>query len=666
MARLGVAPENLDPRRYVGPKLNVIPVTEANRQPTVLDRLYPLFTLWRVRAPVSGGGAEGELWYLARFVDSEVGFNPGDAIWIMLSGGSSGPMISVETDDGAPNVVPDGLGEIQIFGGAGISVTGQGPGKTVTVALSGGGTAIDSVDVDFATVPGVDPVTPDGAGLIAILGNAVANGTNLNAPVATHTRALNQFHIDVQLAAAIAVPADPFDAGICSFNQAQFTVDGNGFVSLAGGGLAIDQINVQFDTAPGTDPVIPDGNGEITINGAVVANATNANTPLASHSRAANAFNMEIQVSTELAAAPGDTNDAGIASFDSKDFTVDADGFVIAKSGFTSGVTNLGLDYNGGTGVFTVTGADGTALSTTNPAFVTLQDEVDVGKLITVAVTEDQFFVDDVGTSDIVGNLFGTTTGVAWADAMPFYLYAVINDDQDRIAFGIGRIPMRTFSPAAANIGTSASATADTQGSLYLLEDSGGPVTIADYDSNSALAIGTFRMVKSSADDWTVQSLGVTDGIGEFNERVDFGFPTQQNGAAASSFFSSSVGGDTLPTFNNNNANYRVHRTGFVQVLWGMDFASGGGVGSGLLRFHLPFNSGYPDTPYEIIANSSWRNNAGGTFTTHLPRLEVLGAAQTYTEFVFTGTATAKLTPADVTTDRHDWGLNLYYRISET
>lgn len=667
MARLGVAPENLDPRRYAGPKINVTPVTEANRQPTVLDRLYPLFTLWRVRSPVSGAGAEGELWYLARFVDSEAGFNPGDAIWILLSGGSSGPMVSVETDDGAPNVVPDGAGEIQIFGGSGISVTGQGPGKTITVALSGGGTAIDSVDVDFATPPGVDPVVPTAAGLISIFGNAVANGTNLNAPVATHTRALNQFHIDVQLSAAVAAtPADPFDAGIASFNDAHFTVDGNGFVSLAGGGIAMDQFDVQFATPPGTDPVVPDGTGTVVINGAVVANATNANTPLASHSRAANALNMEIQVSTDLAVAPGDTNDAGIASFDVKDFTVDADGFVVAKSGFTQGITNLGFDYDGGTGVFSVTGANGTALSATNPAYVTLQDETDGGKLITVAITEDQSFIDDVGASQIIGNLFGTTTGRAWADPMPFFVYAVINDAQNFISFMISRIPNRTFSPVAGNIGTSAAANASTPGSLFALEDSGGPITPGDFDSNTALLIGSFRMVKSAADDWTVQAMGVTDGIGQFSERVRFGYPAGHNGAGAGTYFTDSLGTGTMPTFNQQSANYSIRRDGRMDVIWNQDQTSGGGVGAGNLRFHLPISTtiGGPAVQ-NLISNISRLNFAAGNFTTFLARLPGSTTTSTFTEIVFTGTAVALLTPAGITTDTRQLGIMLDYTYSQ-
>ena len=269
MRKLGIPPENLDPLRYSGPRLNLTPVTEANRRPAIYDRDYPLNTYWRTRAPTQDGSVEGELWYLSRFDTGT-----GDAIWLMLSTGGSGPAISFETDDGAPNVVPDGVGAVQILGGAGIDVTGQGPGNTVTVALTGGGVAIDSVDVDFATVPGVDPVTPDGAGQISILGNTVANATNLNSPVATHTRALNQFDIDVQVAAAVApTPADSNDAGLVSFNNTQFTTDANGFTSLIGGNLPA----LQTLTGNTGGAVGPDGAGNIDFVG--IGETTVAGTP---------------------------------------------------------------------------------------------------------------------------------------------------------------------------------------------------------------------------------------------------------------------------------------------------------------------------------------------------------------------------------------------------
>lgn len=95
--------------------------------------------------------------------------------------------------------------------------------------------------------------------------------------------------------------------------------------ALAGGGTAVDQINVDANTGPGTDPVVPTAAGEVTVAGAVVAAHS---VPVETHSRAANAYNVEVQVASDRTGAPGNKLDAGLCSFDDTQFTVDADGYV--------------------------------------------------------------------------------------------------------------------------------------------------------------------------------------------------------------------------------------------------------------------------------------------------------------------------------------------------
>ena len=306
MTRFGVPGQNVDTLSYADDRLATVPSIQAPRRPTVTDKKFPLWCEWRVNKEASLPAEEGEFWKLVRYESN------GDATWVMFGGGGgTGPLINIETDDGTPNVVPDGVGEIQILGGAGISVTGQGPGKTITVALSGGGTAVDQVNVDFNTAPGTDPVLPTAAGEIQVYGNTVTNATNANSPVATHSRAANQFHIDVQLAASVAPsPADPYDVGLCSFDNTMFTVDANGFVQLAGGGIAIDTL-----TGDDGGAVTPDGSGNFDLIGSVVANATNAKPLYFDGTETANTQTLELQVSTTLSADAADTNDAGIAFF---------------------------------------------------------------------------------------------------------------------------------------------------------------------------------------------------------------------------------------------------------------------------------------------------------------------------------------------------------------
>lgn len=584
MTRFGVPGQNIDTLSYADGRLATVPSVQAPRRPTVNDKKFPLWCEWRVDKEATAPAVEGEFWKLIRYESN------GDATWVQFGGGGgTGPLLSVETDDGTPNVLPDASGEIQIFGSGGISVTGQGPGRTVTVSLAGGGTAVEQVNVDFNTAPGTDPVVPTASGEIQIYGNTVTNATNANAPVATHSRAANQFHIDVQLATAVtASPADPYDVGLCSFDDTMFTVDANGFVQLAGGGIAIDQINVDANTAPGTDPVVPDGTGEITVSGAAVAAHS---VPLETHSRAANAYNIEVQVASDRTGAPGDTNDAGVASFDDSSFLVDADGYVQSLAGIQPTFSNLGFTYTVGTGTFTIHGHDGTALSATNPGIVWLQDDDNPGQLVKYEVTANQSFIDDNGASEIINNLFGLTTGVAYASDIPFFIYAVRNSDpgtnlEPDIAFMISRIPHRQVAPAAASIGAPDDAVADTQGSFFSFDN----ITEADYDSQPCLCVGSFRMQMSASDDWTVQTLDTQDGIGEYQEQRTFTVLQATFGAGTSSYIKDN--GGTAPTFTSFTYTYKIQKDGYCYSNFVIS-GDGGTDGAGAVNSQvvMPFSS---------------------------------------------------------------------------
>ena len=381
MRKLGIPPENLQPNRYTGPKANLTPCVEAKRRPSTLDRTHPLLTMWRVdSSPTSG--TEGEVWQLVRF---ETG--SGDATWRRIDFSTAGPGIDSFTVDAvtAPGVNPveaDGAGlvtvgassvanhttpiethsralneyqiEIQVASdrtGAPANALDAGicsfddsafivDPATGYVTLAGGlGPAIDSLDVDFNTLPGTDPVVPDGAGVVSLYGNVVANATNLNSPVATHSRAVNQSHIDVQLSTAITVPGDPFDVGLASFDSAVFSVDANGWVSLAGGGLAVDSFQVDAIAGTGVNPVVATAGGLVSVGGGVVANA---DIPLQSISRAPNEYDLEIQVAKAVTGAPGVKTGAGVATFDDTKFSVNSDGYVTSIG---SGPGGAGIVY---------------------------------------------------------------------------------------------------------------------------------------------------------------------------------------------------------------------------------------------------------------------------------------------------------------------------------
>ena len=307
---VGLSPKN--PNKYVGPNLYLTTVVTRNRQPTGADyrapesgKLYPVSSFWIVsRNPVSG--LEGDLWYLSKIVANV-------AFWIKLSsgGGTGGVNIIVDafTPPGTQPVVPDVGDNITITGsqvasgviGANVirtdslnvntftieiqrSATSPAPSLLLNgvshfddahftvdangfVSLINGAPAV-SFQVQAVTAPGVNPVVPTGAGLVNVNGTLVAPH---GVPIETHTRALNTYSTEVQIASAVA-GTDITQNGMSHYNNAHFTVDANGFVSLIGGNLAVDSFIVDYEpitTLPPTEPgnVIPNPAGQVTVEG---------------------------------------------------------------------------------------------------------------------------------------------------------------------------------------------------------------------------------------------------------------------------------------------------------------------------------------------------------------------------------------------------------------
>ncbi len=264
--------------------------------------------------------------------------------------------------------------------------------------------------------------------------------------------------------------------------------------------------------------------------------------------------------------------------------------------GIINGVSNTPLELLGATrigckltaGVFSVLGANGVVLTDQNPGYVTIPDRTNPMLLNTYRLTANQSFQDSAGTSTIINNLFGTDTGVAWSSDIPFYLYAAINDAQDAPVFGISRVPNMDVVPAVGDIGTPASATANNQYSLFIFNS----VTRANYDGNPVVCLGSFRMRKNGSDDWTVQSFSANgDGIGKFQEGVQFTMPSGVRGAGAGCYFSNS---GTPPIFNSQSYTYWLNRDGmcFLNLEFSNVSPAGTpGVGTDDLHGIIPLDS---------------------------------------------------------------------------
>lgn len=266
---------------------------------------------------------------------------------------------------------------------------------------------------------------------------------------------------------------------------------------------------------------------------------------------------------------------------------------------------NLGITYDGGTGVFTIRGAEAD-LSTSNPGYVTLFLDSGFANYRRFRITSNFSFQDANGTSDIIGNLFGLTSGRAHANTIPFFIYAVINDAEDTIQFAISRAPNTRLSPSVANSGSPASATADIMGAFFYLNS----VTLGDYDGNSCVNLGGFQMTMDASDDWTVNALTVSDGFGKYFEATGFTMSPGHYGADAGNYFAAN--GGTAPIFNFADTIYKINaQRNLFELYFAFLNCTTAGVGAVLLTMAVPYPFDAVSTRTLVIGTGRRVGNTG-------------------------------------------------------
>jgi hypothetical protein len=246
--------------------------------------------------------------------------------------GANTMAVEVQISQAIPATDATNIG-LAAFDSAYFSVDANG---FVSLSATAAGT---SIGVDASTPPGTDPVIPDGSGVINITGAQVAAGTTANV-IRTDSLAANSMTIEIQRSSAQAMSTVGSN-GVSHFDSAAFDVDSDGFVQLNGGGVAATSFDVQSSTVPGTDPVVPNASGSVTVNGAAVAAHS---VPIETHSRAANAYNVEVQYSSAVAAT--DATQSGISHFDSSTFGVDSNGFVTISAPTMTWIEVTGTSEN--------------------------------------------------------------------------------------------------------------------------------------------------------------------------------------------------------------------------------------------------------------------------------------------------------------------------------
>lgn len=373
----------------------------------------------------------------------------GELDWV-IGPGTDTAVIQVDTDSGS--AVPNDAGVITLAGGTGIDTSGSVNTVTINFDITEVPTIANTYNADSGSaVPS--------SNILEILGQTVANATNA-APFFTIGSG-NTLTGQIQVSTAIAsAPGDKNDAGICSFDSSVFTVDSDGFVSLASGP------ETSVDTNIGDDGinVSPDANGKFSWIGVTVANATEIKPVYFKDSSTPNALDLEVQVSAAITGAPGDKNDAGLASFDDTIFTVDSNGYVsLATTGIAQTITGdsggaLSPSSNnwnilGGPGV-TTTGSGSTLTinsvvysdesgSTsvvsdsgsfaTNAVTLTLPASPNDGERVELIATNGVLTVQAAGTQVIhiagdSSSAGGTLTGTATGDSISL-IYQASTDD---------------------------------------------------------------------------------------------------------------------------------------------------------------------------------------------------------------------------------------------
>ena len=306
-----------NPLSYTGPKFNLMPVFGFSREPTVDDNKY-LISSFVVILDNPSTGSVGDLWYLSR-IDST-----GDAIWLKLESGKVTDGIdTITTDDGLPVVDPDGSGNVNILGGVGITVTGNGPGNTVIVTATG----VISETITGNTGGALSPT----AGNWNIFGATVVSGIN---PIVTSGSG-STLTVNAQISTALAVE-DSNRIGLSNFDSKFFTVDVDEFVNSSGDGFAE---TLTGDLGGPIGPFL--GNWNV-LGFAVAAGIVPVQTTGTTAIGGETTLNIHVQTSQALALA--DATKIGLSNFDSTHFAVDADGFV------TTTGTGLGETITGDTG----------------------------------------------------------------------------------------------------------------------------------------------------------------------------------------------------------------------------------------------------------------------------------------------------------------------------
>lgn len=147
--------------------------------------------------------------------------------------------------------------------GAGITITNpDGTAGNTTISLTGGSSAIESVNVDTTTGGGTNPVLPT-AGAITITGGQYASGTFGTRVITAVSTAASTLAIEAQISSTNATSLATKN-GLSHFSSTNFSVDVNGFVTLSNNGFTWTDVTSATQTLAVSNGYITDRGGGVT------------------------------------------------------------------------------------------------------------------------------------------------------------------------------------------------------------------------------------------------------------------------------------------------------------------------------------------------------------------------------------------------------------------
>lgn len=309
----------------------------------------------------------------------------------------------------------------------------------------------------------------------------------------------------------------------------------------------------------------------------------------------------------------------------------------LVQQGQNCSFQNFGVSLD--TGVFTIAGADGTDLSSSNPAYITLNSNATFGETVLYTVTSNIEF----DMSDMTGAKFGAS-GNAWSLAMPMYFGFIADDSDTNLQFCVSRSPFMLVAPTAGNIGAIDGPSLASKDYSIFLNGSGLNENL--YNGNQVGFIGTFTSTKDASDIWTAAALTKKDGIGQFNCGRMFSYPTGQNGAAAG-YYTRAVGAATDPNFATKVVNYMLNIDGTCTLKYQLENCNVAGAGAVVFNPTAPFVND-PNNLSDMYF-SGWRVDSSASSAREALFLRMDGA-ESYFDEVYIQGGTAALTMDDIDT----------------